>query len=75
MGKYGEDTGFLFAPPDFFGGVAAGLDLAGTLVEYNISNTPREADIRAIASDWAITGKDILVAAKSLVEEKAQTQE
>jgi len=75
MSKYGEDTGFLFAPPGFLGGMAVALDLAGTLVEYNVSNTPREADVRAIASDWAITGKDILAAAKTLVKEEAQTQE
>lgn len=73
MGRYGEETGFLFALPGFLGGLATAIDIAGTLVEYNISQTPLEADIRAIASDWAITGKDISTAAKSLVEEKAQT--
>jgi hypothetical protein len=71
MGKYGEDTGFLFAHPGFLQGAAAVIDLGGTLVEYNISRTPQEADARAIASDWAITGKDILTAAKTLVKEKA----
>ncbi len=75
MGKYGEDTGFLFANPGFLHGFAAALDIGGTLVEYNISTTPQEADARAIASDWAITGKDIWTAAKTLVKEKAQTQE
>jgi hypothetical protein len=49
--------------------------MGGTLVEYNISRTPQEADARAIASDWAITGKDIVTAFKNFVEEKAQTQE
>jgi hypothetical protein len=75
MGKYGEETGFLFAHPSFLHGTAIVIDLAGTLAEYNISRTPQEADARAIASDWAITGKDILSALKTIVKEKAQTQE
>jgi hypothetical protein len=75
MGNYGEDSGFLFANPGFLLGIASALDMGGTLVEYNISRTPQEADARAIASDWAITGKDIVTAFKNFVEEKAQTQE
>jgi len=75
MGKYDEDTGFLFAHPGFLQGFATAFDLGGTLIEYNISRTPQEADARAIASDWAITGKDIVAAFKNIVEEKAQTQE
>jgi hypothetical protein len=75
MGRYDEDTGFLFAHPGFLQGAAVVIDLGGTLVEYNVSGTPQEADARAIASDWAITGKDILTAAKTLVKEKTQAQE
>ena len=74
MGKYDEDTGFLFAYPGLLFGFATVLDIGGTLVEYNVSRTPQEADARAIASDWAIMGKDIWTAAKTLVKEKAQTQ-
>jgi hypothetical protein len=70
MSKYGEDTGFLFAAPSFLQGFASALDLSGTLVEYNISTTPQNADIRAIASDWAITGKDIDTATENLAEKK-----
>jgi hypothetical protein len=51
-------------------GFASALDLSGTLVEYNISTTPQNADIRAIASDWAITGKDIDTATENLAEKK-----
>ena len=75
MGKYDEDTGFLFAHPGLLQGFAVALDIGGTLVEYNLSSTPQKADARAIASDWAITGKDIWTAAKTLVKEKPQTQE
>ena len=68
MGKYCEDTGFLFASPSWLQGVASAMDLGGTLLEYNVSKTPQEADIRAIASDWAITGKDIQKAAEELAK-------
>ena len=65
MSNY-EDTGLLFAMPNFLHGLASAIDLGGTLVEYNESRTPQEADARAIASDWAVTGKDIKTAAEGL---------
>lgn len=70
MSKYTEDTGFLFAHPSFLQGVASAVDLGGTLIEYNNSRTPQEADARAIASDWAITGKDIRAAAENFGKEE-----
>jgi hypothetical protein len=70
MTKYGEDSGFLFAAPSFLQGLASALDLSGTLVEYNISKTPQDADVRAISSDWAVVGKDISTATENLAEEK-----
>ena len=69
MSKYCEDTGFLFSSPSWIQGVASAMDLGGTLVEYNVSKTPQEADVRAIASDWAITGKDIQRAAENFGKE------
>ena len=69
MSKYCEDTGFLFSSPSWMQGVASAMDLGGTLVEYNVSRTPQEADVRAIASDWAITGKDIQKAAENFGKE------
>ncbi len=64
-----EDTGFLFANPSFLQGIASAIDIGGTLIEYNASMTPQAADARAIASDWAITGKDIIAAVKNNGEE------
>jgi hypothetical protein len=52
-------TGFLFAEPSFLSGAARTLDLFGLFDVYNRSNTPLEADTRAIASDWIITGQDV----------------
>jgi hypothetical protein len=70
MSKYGQDTGFLFAAPSFLQGFASALDLSGTLVEYNVSASVQEADARAIASDWAVIGKDIYTATEDIAEEK-----
>ena len=58
--KMGSD--FLFATPSFSMGLAAVLDVGGTLVEYNSSRTPVEADRRAIRSDWETIGNDIRIA-------------
>ena len=66
MSDYSPETSFLFAVPSFWQGVASAIDMGGTLLEYNGSETPVEADARGIASDWAITGQDILIAAKTL---------
>lgn len=65
MEKFNDDTNFLFADPDFFTGAATVMDLGGTLVVYNVSKDGKEADLRALASDWAVIGKDI----KKSVEE------
>lgn len=52
---------FLFAMPSFTRGVGSVVDLAGTAEEgnYNLSRTPAEADMKALASDWLVTGRDI----------------
>jgi hypothetical protein len=68
MSNY-DDMGFLFASPGFWQGAASALDLGGTLVEYNRSTTIGEADARAIASDWAVTGKHIEAAIEILAKE------
>ncbi|HEY6248225.1 MAG TPA: hypothetical protein VIX17_30125 [Pyrinomonadaceae bacterium] len=77
MEKIAEDTGFLFAEPSFLTGFASVIDIGGSMLTYNVSRTGAEADQRAIASDWAVIGSDILNAAKTLGEKepkaKAQT--
>jgi len=52
---------FLFVTPTFLRGLETVLDLGGTAMEgnYSISRTPTEADLRALASDWIVTGRDI----------------
>jgi hypothetical protein len=69
MGNFSDDTGFLFAEPGFLTGLASIMDIGGSLLTYNVSPSGAEADRRAIASDWAVVGSDILNAAKNIGEE------
>jgi hypothetical protein len=50
---------FLFAQPSFASGAARVFDLLGQFDEYNRSETPVEADAKAIAADWFVVGQDI----------------
>ncbi len=55
----GGTTDYLYAGASFLEGVARVLDLGGTLNVYNESETPGDADARALASDWQAVGDDI----------------
>jgi hypothetical protein len=50
---------FLFAQPSFASGAARVLDLWGQFDDYNRSETPAEADAKAIAADWLVIGQDL----------------
>lgn len=52
-------TDFLFAQPSLGSGVARVFDLWGQFDEYNRSDSPSEADAKAIAADWFVIGQDI----------------
>jgi hypothetical protein len=62
---------FLFAEPSFLSGTARLLDLWGKYDQYNQSRTPLEADARAIAADWIITGQDLQDAIDDFNSEEA----
>ncbi len=53
------ESGFLYANPSFTHGFGSVLDFSGSALIYNRSSSPEEADLRAIASDWAIVGSDL----------------
>lgn len=53
---------FLMADPRFWFGPARVLDLFGQFDQYNMSPTPREADARALGSDWLIIGDHLIEA-------------
>jgi hypothetical protein len=53
-------TDFLYARPTFAAGAARLFDFGGLFDSYNESVTDEEADAKAISSDWALVGADIL---------------
>lgn len=58
MGDYSEST-LLFAEPSFLLGASRILDLGATINPYNYSSSEKEADARALFSDWRATGNDV----------------
>jgi hypothetical protein len=68
MGDYTSD--FLFAQPSFLTGIARIFDFSGSINLYNFSQTPEQADLRAIQNDWAMVGQDLNTA---LIEYGKQT--
>jgi hypothetical protein len=50
---------FLIAQPGFVSGAARLWDWYGQYDSYNQSRDGREADIKALFSDWYIVGQDI----------------
>jgi hypothetical protein len=53
------ETGFLFASPSFWSGVARLLDLWGKFDDYNREQSGEETDRAALYSDWRIVGQDL----------------
>lgn len=53
---------YLYARPSFCGGAASAIDIGGTLIEYNYSQTTEEADAAATWMDWFFVGQDIAFA-------------
>lgn len=45
-------TGYLFAKPTFSDGVASLVDVSGSLLAFNYSKTSKEADTKALITDW-----------------------
>jgi hypothetical protein len=62
-------TDLLFARPSFLEGAGRVIDLFGVLQVYNISETPREADQKAIKADWLAIGKDFQKAITTVYDE------
>lgn len=50
-------TDFLFPKQDFISGLGTIFNVAGNYYTFNHSSNP---DIKAIESDWAMVGQDIL---------------
>jgi len=55
-------TDCLFAQPSMISGAARTFDLFGLFDYYNFSQSGREADGRALYSDFYVIGQDLLAA-------------
>ena len=64
---------FLFAKPSFLAGVGRAIDIGGVFDDYNLTETPRQADARAMAADWQVVGDD-LRAAMAITDADAQAR-
>lgn len=62
-------THFLYAKPSFIGGAAYIMDLGNTLLVFNESVSPEQADYFAIKSDWIAIGDDLRNAILQTAEE------
>ena len=75
MGRRWQRTGLerpmgrLFARPSFWEGYARGIDLGGTLTEYNKDETGEDADEKAISADWLSVGDSFSFAIRSIPKE------
>lgn len=52
-------TDYLLPKNNFWVGMGSILNLAGSYFDYNYSKTEKEADFKAIMSDWKNVGDDI----------------
>lgn len=52
-------TDYLLPKNNFWVGMGSILNLAGSYFDYNYSKTGKEADFKAIMSDWENVGDDI----------------
>jgi hypothetical protein len=57
---------FLFAVPTFIRDMGRSIDLGDTMTSYNKSESPAEADMRALRNDWFVVGTEIRQATESL---------
>ena len=58
---------FLFARPSIVEGIGRNLDLFGTMQVYNSSDTPEEADRRAMQADIAALRADMRASVSSVL--------
>lgn len=65
-----DESTLLFSEPSFIRGLGRAIDLGATRNQYNDSETPEEADVRAMRSDWVSVGKDIMTSISSFSLDK-----
>ena len=64
-----KKTDFLLPNNDFIVGWGSVLNILGSYFEYNYSNSTKEADFKALESDWQNVGEDIKKSFEEIREE------
>jgi hypothetical protein len=64
----------LYATPSFLEGSARLWDPNGSLNQYNISATPKEADNKALLQDWLTVGDDLKMAINDVTTTQAKSK-
>jgi len=65
MKKSSYCTDFLFSRTNYLIGAGSIIALMGNYYDFNYSKSSKDADIRAIRSDWRVIGNDLRGALKS----------
>lgn len=66
-------TVFLFKSiGSFWIGMSTVFNLSGDNFRYNRSNSPSEADAKAIANDWGVVGNDIYISSQKFERENKE---
>lgn len=65
-------TDYLLPKNNFLVGMGSILNLAGSYFEYNYSKSDKEADLKALTSDWENVGEDIRKSKSNFERENKQ---
>jgi hypothetical protein len=63
---------FLFPDTDFLTGMGSVLNIAGSYFEFASSESENLADLKALRSDWGVTGQDLEAAYLECTEDSDQ---
>jgi hypothetical protein len=64
--KFAFRTDFLLPNNSFVVGMGSVMNLSGSYFKYNTSSSSKEADLKALSSDWKNIGEDIKIALAQL---------
>ena len=65
---------FLFPDTDFITGMGSVLNIAGSYFEFATSKSENIADLKALRSDWGVTGQDINAAMTECSNQKVSKE-
>lgn len=63
---------FLFPDTDFLTGMGSVLNIAGSYFEFVTSKSENLADLKALRSDWGVTGQDLEAAYHECTDDSDQ---